>query len=356
MFVKNIDEEVLDASIDEFIRVYLKGLSEAKDIVIHLAGSWGEGEEGFIFACEYEAVINGDCYYMSIVACYANNVSKDRIGVTLFIVQSEKSYVLDYDFSDSKYLFAQLEVEHEYDTRRVDGKTYIFKLADRELAQKEVLIIAKYVVTRHYNVFAGGYMKQTETTWDKLLRIKTTGRDDSRADQYNYPYEPTSYAVLERLAQSGFIKKRDILLDYGCGKGRVDFFLAYQTKAHTIGIEYDERMYEKALENCGTAVSAARTEWVLGKAEAYEVPVEVNRCYFFNPFSVEIFQKVIARIIDSYYANPREMLLFFYYPSSEYVAYLMTINELEFVDDIDCSDISHGEKTREKIIVFRMGF
>lgn len=199
-------------------------------------------------------------------------------------------------------------------------------------------------------------MNQTETRCDKLLRIKTTGRDDSRADQYNYPYEPTSYTVLERLAQSELIKKGDVLLDYGCGKGRVDFFLAYETKARTIGIEYDERMYEKALENCSTAVSAARTEFVLGKAEVYEVPPEVNRCYFFNPFSVEVFQKVVARIIDSYYANPREILLFFYYPSSEYIAYLMTINELEFVDEIDCSDISDGEKARERIIVFRMGF
>ena len=30
-------------------------------------------------------------------------------------------------------------------------------------------------------------MNQNETQWDKLLKIKTTGRDDSRADQYRYP-------------------------------------------------------------------------------------------------------------------------------------------------------------------------
>ena len=32
-------------------------------------------------------------------------------------------------------------------------------------------------------------------------------------------------AVLERIANSGLISKKDVLLDYGCGKGRVDFFL-----------------------------------------------------------------------------------------------------------------------------------
>ena len=44
---------------------------------------------------------------------------------------------------------------------------------------------------------------KNEARWDKLLRIRTMGRDDSGADQYRYPYEPTPYCVLERLANSG---------------------------------------------------------------------------------------------------------------------------------------------------------
>ena len=46
-------------------------------------------------------------------------------------------------------------------------------------------------------------MDQNEVKYDKLLKIKTTGRDDSRSDQYCYPYEPTPYCVLERLAYCG---------------------------------------------------------------------------------------------------------------------------------------------------------
>lgn len=30
---------------------------------------------------------------------------------------------------------------------------------------------------------------KNEARWDKLLRIRTMGRDDSGADQYRYPYE-----------------------------------------------------------------------------------------------------------------------------------------------------------------------
>lgn len=193
-----------------------------------------------------------------------------------------------------------------------------------------------------------------ENTWDKLLQIKTTGRDDSNSDQYRYPYEPTPYPVLERLANSGIIRKKDVVLDYGCGKGRVGFFLSYQTKAKTIGIEYDERIYRGALDNQKTAVSGARTEFTLVRAEEYEVPEEVNRFYFFNPFSVELLRKVMARIIESYYKNPREAFLFFYYPSDEYVSYLMTVDELEFYDEIECGDLFAGNDLRERIMIFTL--
>lgn len=50
-------------------------------------------------------------------------------------------------------------------------------------------------------------MDTNETQWDKMLKIKTNGRDDSNSDQYRYPYEPTSYCALERLANSGYIGK-----------------------------------------------------------------------------------------------------------------------------------------------------
>ena len=197
-------------------------------------------------------------------------------------------------------------------------------------------------------------MTDHEHTWDKLLQIKTTGRDDSNSDQYRYPYEPTPYCVLERLVHSGVIRKSDVVLDYGCGKGRVDFFLSYQTKANTIGIEYDERIYRGALENQKTVVSKTTAEFVPVRAEEYDVPPEVNRCYFFNPFSVEILRKVMARIIESYYENPREMFLFFYYPSDEYIAYLMTVDELDFYDEIDCGDLFEGNDSRERIMVFSL--
>jgi len=193
-----------------------------------------------------------------------------------------------------------------------------------------------------------------ETKYDQLLRIKTCGRDDLNADAYRFPYEPTPYSVLERLADSDLFGENDTVLDYGCGKGRVGFFLSHRTRAYAIGIDCDARMLWRAEENQKTAVSKTRTDFVLTAAEDYEVPPQVNRCYFFNPFSVEILRKVIARILESYYEDPREILLFFYYPSDAYISCLMHVDALDFYDEIDCADLFSENTARERIMIFRL--
>lgn len=193
-----------------------------------------------------------------------------------------------------------------------------------------------------------------EEKWDKLLQIRTTGRDDSHADQYRYPYEPTPYCVLERLANSGCLKKGNTLLDYGCGKGRVDFFLSWQTRCSAIGIEYDERIYEKAVKNKEKSSVSGRVTFESADAGVFPVPETVDRIYFFNPFSLEILQKAVSRILESYYAAPRKILLFFYYPSDEYISYLMTVDELTFYDEIDCTDLFQEQDCRERIVIFEI--
>ena len=177
----------------------------------------------------------------------------------------------------------------------------------------------------------------TEKEWDKLLKIRTTGRDDSRSDQYRFPYEPTPYCVLERLASSGYISKKNTLLDYGSGKGRVGFFLSWQTRCRSIGIEYDERIFGGLTDNLTKAVSGGLVRACCASAETFTVPAEADRFYFFNPFSVEILQKTMGKILRY-----------------EYLAWLMTVDELTFVDEIDCRDLFEGEDKRERIMIFEM--
>lgn len=156
------------------------------------------------------------------------------------------------------------------------------------------------------------------------------------------------------MANSGLIDKKNTVLDYGTGKGRVCFYLSYQMRCQSVGIEYDERIFTQALNNKKTAVSGSRTSFLMENAEEFAIPKEIDRCYFFNPFSVEILQKVLARVYESFYKNPREILLFFYYPSDEYVSYLMTQEQLMFFDEIGCVDLFDEKNPREKILIFEV--
>ena len=191
-----------------------------------------------------------------------------------------------------------------------------------------------------------------EASWDKKLNIATVGIDDSRADAFRYPYEPTPYSVLERIADSGFLDENSVVVDYGCGKGRVGFFLNRQLGCKAIGIEYDERIFARAMENLrnyrGEGISLLNT-----RAEDYK-PREADSFYFFNPFSVEILRAVLQNILESYYENPREMRMFFYFPSDEYLGELMTNDALMFVDEIDCSDLFLNNRQRERVLVFEV--
>lgn len=192
----------------------------------------------------------------------------------------------------------------------------------------------------------------TEQQWDKKLKIHTRGRDDFHSDEYHYPYEPTPYKVLQRLAESEYITSDNIVVDYGCGKGRVGFFLNNQIGCEVIGIECDPKIFAIAEQNKNTFHSS-NISFLCKNAEEYEIS-NADSFYFFNPFSVELLRSVLGKIVDSYYENPQEMKLFFYYPNDEYLSELMTRNELMFLDEIDCQDLFEGKNERERILIFEL--
>lgn len=194
-------------------------------------------------------------------------------------------------------------------------------------------------------------MSYNETQWDKKLGIHTIGRDESRADEYRYPYEPTPYSVLQRLANSGLITRQNILMDYGCGMGRVGLFLACQTGCRCVGVEYDQRIFLRAEQN-RLACGAKNVEFLC--ADARNCPVgEADRFYFFNPFSVEVLRSVMAKIMEEWYGNPRSMYLFFYYPNEDYRSWLEENQQLELKQIIDCRDL-FDYNPREVILVYEL--
>lgn len=186
---------------------------------------------------------------------------------------------------------------------------------------------------------------------DKRLGIKTTGREDVASAHYA-PYEPTPYPVLERLAQSGWLGREHRLLDYGCGKGRVVFYLAAAVGCQATGIDQSPRLIREALENRQACRAGDRVRLACCLAEQYPIGDE-NAFFFFNPFSSTVFEAVLRRLRQSWYANPRQMLLLCYYPSPEYIQCLEGCPEIQRLNSIDCSDLFR-RNPRERIEVYAL--
>ena len=195
--------------------------------------------------------------------------------------------------------------------------------------------------------------RTSEKEWDRKLNIRTGGRDDSEADEQNFPYEPTPYAVLERLAQSGYIEKNDHVLDYGCGKGRVCFFLVSALGCRATGIDISEKLLKTAQDNRLRFRGKKQVDFQKCPAEQFEITDE-DIFFFFNPFTEVILRSVIGRIRESRKAALRPARILCYYPSDEFVACLMTEPDLIFEDEIDCRDLFAGNNERERILVFEM--
>ena len=147
-------------------------------------------------------------------------------------------------------------------------------------------------------------------------------------DDY-YRYEPTSYSGLicafDELED--VMTRFDRLVEFGCGKGRVLFYVNQRFQCEVCGIEVDEELYENALDNVAYYNTQFRDagdqiEIINGKAEEYEIRPEDNFFYFFNPFEVNIFEKVMEHIMESVAKHPRRVFIMMYYPKDEYLKYM----------------------------------
>jgi SAM-dependent methyltransferase len=158
--------------------------------------------------------------------------------------------------------------------------------------------------------------------------------------------------VLERLAESGHIRRKDRLLDYGCGKGRVPLFMASAIGCRAAGIDHAQKLVDIAVENRRSARLGDRVTFACARAEQYEIRDE-NVFFFFNPFSEKIFDSVLRRLELSRLESPRPMKVICYFPSEAYIQCLDALPGLKPVDDIDCNDLFSSHSARERILVYR---
>lgn len=198
-----------------------------------------------------------------------------------------------------------------------------------------------------------------EKYYDKLLNINTIGNQNWKSTStHNHPYEPTLYIALEELFEDYNLSKDDHIVDFGCGMGRLIFYINYYFKSYVTGVEINERYYEEALINKINYVkknkkSEDKINFECNLAQQYEISTLDNKFYFFNPFSIQIFSKVIDNILESYEENMRDIDIIMYYPSAEYLDFLDYKTPFILNKEIYLKDL-YEKDDKEKFVIYSL--
>jgi len=119
------------------------------------------------------------------------------------------------------------------------------------------------------------------------------------------------------------IREKDVIVDVGCGKGRVFNFLLYKgLKNKMIGYEINKTVAEKTKKNLSRYGNVdIRSENIFN-----DFPTEGNIFYLFNPFREAMMKDFKKRILQIREKNP---VILYYNPQ-----YLDIFNDERFTYDL----------------------
>lgn len=174
---------------------------------------------------------------------------------------------------------------------------------------------------------------------------------------HHHRYEATPYPLLDLLFEAHPFSKDTGIVDFGCGKGRLNFAAFDRFGCRATGVEMNETYYAEALNNLESfqqkhrkAGHIIRFEHCL--AESYAIQPSDDCFYFFNPFSAELFMKVVGNILASYEQQPRRMHVILFYPSIHYIDFLENRTVFELEREVVSPGIRHNPHERFLIYTF----
>jgi SAM-dependent methyltransferase len=152
-----------------------------------------------------------------------------------------------------------------------------------------------------------------------LKGLETSGRDHGHYGSAGlcYGYVPTPWLALQRMFPADSLGVGDVVLEYGCGKGRALAFIASRFPVRRVtGIEIDPDLCADAEANLRRLPRCrpAATEVLPADATTFEVPGDVTVAYFYNPFRGEVFEEVLARLRESLERSPRPLRIVYFHP------------------------------------------
>jgi SAM-dependent methyltransferase len=200
-----------------------------------------------------------------------------------------------------------------------------------------------------------------EKYYDELLNINTREDQIGFHPSFHYHrYEPTPYIALEELFLNYSFRSSNRIVDFGCGKGRLNFYIHYHFDATVVGVEMDETFFEEATQNRNSYMKKVKKDddkihFHCCLAEKYLINPLDSHFYFFNPFSLQIFMTVVNHILLSMEEVQREVELILYYPSEDYIYFLENQTSFQLAKEVKLTGLFEGNPN-ERFLIYRLAY
>lgn len=150
--------------------------------------------------------------------------------------------------------------------------------------------------------------------WEWRLGIRTTGAEKLNragdAHRYGYLAYHTYFSIFDALQ----LRADDVVVDLGCGKGRVVCIAALYPILQAVGVEIDPLLYTECRMNAGRMrrrQAPIRCECMSATDFDYDAATVLT---LFHPFGAATLQAVLGRVEDSLRRRPRELRLVYINP------------------------------------------
>jgi SAM-dependent methyltransferase len=162
------------------------------------------------------------------------------------------------------------------------------------------------------------YYRLSDNYYEKYFNVSTGGMESKEKleldDPDSHEYATVFYKhIFDALNKLPVDKAKSTLLDYGCGKGRFLIASASYRYEKIIGIELSH-LIDKARNNLSEMKNRNTHKVELKQCNAmdFQVPLEVNIIYFFNPFRGAVLDRVIKNIRASHEYAPRKIYIIYF--------------------------------------------
>lgn len=156
-----------------------------------------------------------------------------------------------------------------------------------------------------------------DLVFDRMFGVETARHvpfDELEFDEdAGLHYEPSNWLNLlmlrARLKSLG-VGRSDVFADFGCGKGQVLLIAAMFPFGRVIGLDISDKLLAVAKRNLEANMRRLRCADVLyvrADVRSYEIPSDLNICYFYNPFPRDVLDSVARRIVESAEMHPRRV-------------------------------------------------